>query len=212
MEGILGQMRIGHMALFAVDGQEARETAAPSVLDRIPQLLATRRLADQGIVDVLAALLEPLDDLGRAVDCRAFLVAGEKKRDRAWMARVRGDEGLDRRHHGRDRALHIRRAPSVEHPVANDRVEGVGIPEIQRPGRHHVGMSGQTQQWSLGAAPRPEIRDLAEGHRLDGEADRRQTLGDEFLTALILGRDRGTADEFTGQFERGRHRGNLRSI
>jgi hypothetical protein len=175
-------------------------------------LLTARRLADQGIVDVLAALLEPFDDLDRAVDCRAFLVAGEQEGERTRMVRVRGDEGFDRRHHGRNRTLHIRRAPTMEHPIANDRVEGVGIPEIQRSGRHHVGMSGQTEQRSRGPAPRPEIRDLAEGHRLDGEADRRQTLGDEFLTALVLGRHRATADEFTGQFERERHRDNLRAI
>ena len=107
---------------------------SPSALDR-------RRLADDAVVDALAARGEPLDDADGAVDRRAFLVGGEEQRDRAGRGRVRGDEGLDRRDERRERALHVGGAAAVEPAVALVGRERVAIASARR------GPVGTTSVW-----------------------------------------------------------------
>ena len=92
MNRIARELRIRDVALHALDGQRAGQRAAPAVLDHVAQRVDRRRLADDAIVDALAARGQLLDDLHRAVDRRTFLVGRDEQRDRAGRVRMRGDE------------------------------------------------------------------------------------------------------------------------
>ena len=75
------------MALLAGDDQVAVERAAPADLDGIAELFLIARLAENAVVEFFAALGRPFQQLRRAVDRDAFLVAGDQERDRAlWLA------------------------------------------------------------------------------------------------------------------------------
>ena len=120
---------------------------SPSRVDR-------RRLADDAVVDALAARGEPLDHLDGAVDRRAFLVGGEQQRDRAGRVGMRGDERLDRRDERGERALHVGGAAAVEPAVALGRARtGRECHCVERAGRHDVGVAGEADQRAR-ASPR----------------------------------------------------------
>ena len=71
------------MALLAGDDQMAVERAAAADLDGVAERFDIARLAQDAVIEFLAALGRPLQQLGRAVDRDAFLVAGDQERDRA---------------------------------------------------------------------------------------------------------------------------------
>ena len=59
------------------------DVAAPADLDHVAELLRIGRLAQNGVVELFAALRRPLQQLHGAVDGDAFFVAGDEKRKRA---------------------------------------------------------------------------------------------------------------------------------
>ena len=93
-----------------------------------------------------AACLQGFDDGDGAVGGIAFLVRGEQEGERAGMLRVGGDEGLGRGQHRCQRGFHVGRAAPVEHAVTDFRGEGRRGPQVQRSGRHHVGVAGEDEQ------------------------------------------------------------------
>src|SRR6516165_1911527 len=72
---VIGALRIGDMALFALRDQRAIQRTAPADLDHIAQMVWVRRLADEAMVETLAALIGPAQKLVGAIDRRAFLIA-----------------------------------------------------------------------------------------------------------------------------------------
>src|SRR4029079_12531295 len=94
---------------------------------------------------------------------------------------------------GGDGGLHVGRAAAVELAVADRRHERVGVPFRERARRHHIGMAGEAEQRLAGAAPRPEVADVAELHWLALESRGGEAPGEHFLAAAILGRDRARA-------------------
>jgi hypothetical protein len=80
---IFGALRIGDVPLFAADNQMAVERTATAHLDGIAHRLLIARLAQDAVIEFLAALGGPFQQLGRAIDRDAFFVAGNQKRDRA---------------------------------------------------------------------------------------------------------------------------------
>ena len=145
----------------------------------------------------LAARLQQFDQAHRAVDRRAFFVAGQQEGDGAGMGRMLLHELFDRHHHRGDRGLHVGRAAAVELAVAMRRHEGVAAPALQRPGGHHVGVAGEDQRrpGPAAAAQRPQVGDAEvvrpADQRLAGEAGRSQPLAEQRLAAAVLGRDAG---------------------
>ena len=95
---VVGAIGIGDVALAAGDDQRAVERAAPADLDGVAEHLDVARLAEDAVVECLAALRRPSQQLDGAVDRDAFLVAGDQERDRALvrLAAV-GGEMVERR-------------------------------------------------------------------------------------------------------------------
>src|SRR5699024_8025091 len=63
MQGIVGILRVGDMALAAADRNVCIKAAATAVFDGVTQLSATRRFAEDAIIDVGVVGAEPFDDL-----------------------------------------------------------------------------------------------------------------------------------------------------
>ena len=76
---IFGALRIGDMALLAGHDQHAVLRAAAADLDGIADALDVARLAQDAVIESLAALGRPLQQLHRAVDGDAFLIAGDQE-------------------------------------------------------------------------------------------------------------------------------------
>src|SRR5450432_1795607 len=115
-------MRIGDMALHAIDMERAGLRAAPADLDAVAQRFEIGGLAQYAVVEGLAARRRPLQELDGAVDGDAFLIAGDEKRDRAFAVGSRlAAMGRQMRKHGRDAAgdaaLHVDRAAPIEEAV-----------------------------------------------------------------------------------------------
>ena len=95
------------------------------------------------MVEALAARVRPFQQLDRAVDGRAFLVAGDEEGDSAsWRAvplqiGERGGDG------GGEPALHVDRAAAPEHVVGDLRRERIEAPAGRLARRHHVRVAGE---------------------------------------------------------------------
>ena len=138
---IVRPLRIGDMALLAGHDQVAVERAAPADLDGVAELFLVARLAQNAVVEFLAALGRPLQQLGRAVDRDAFLVAGDQERDRALWLAVMVAEMIE--HGGQragDAALHVDRAAAVKLAVGHLAGERRMRPGLSSPG-------GTTSVW-----------------------------------------------------------------
>ena len=165
------------MAGGTVYGQPAIEAATPADLDHIAKGLGIGRLADQTRIKRHALGRNPLQQFLGAVDRRAFLVAGDQKRDRAietialLAQKLPGGGGETG-----DRGFHVGGAPAIEHAVLDFGAEGIGAPTVRIAHRHRVGMAGKTEMRRAGADAGIEIGDvggavLGEGLELAGEAD-----------------------------------------
>ena len=157
VDRIAREMRIGDVALHALHRQRPRQRPAAAVLDHVAKPVDRRRFADDAVIDRLTLRREALDDANRAVDRRAFLVGREQHGNGAGCIGMRGDKGFDGGDEGRHRALHVGRAAPVQPAVADGRRERVGVPFVERPGRHDVGVPGEADQRMRATAPRPQI-------------------------------------------------------
>src|SRR5215510_13246666 len=105
---VVGTVRIGDMALLAVGRERAVERAAPPDLYDVAQRLRAGRLAENAVVEGLAALGRPVEQLDRAVDRDVLLVAGDEEGDRARKLATDAGEIIERRRHeAGDAALHV---------------------------------------------------------------------------------------------------------
>ncbi|MNN21554.1 hypothetical protein D3C81_1348810 [compost metagenome] len=201
------------MPLHALDRELAGQRAAPAVLDHVAEGVHRGRLANHAVVQPLAARLEGLHHLHRAVMRRAFLVAGDQEGDGAGVGRMLGHEFLHGDHEAGDGGLHVRRAPAVELAVAVGGLERVRLPLVHRAGRHHVGMAGEGQQLACrarrAALHRPQVGHAEVVRAADEvfayEAEGLQAGFQHGLAAFVSGRDGAAADQVFGQGEGGVH-------
>src|SRR5690348_5753311 len=124
MRGIVGQMRIGGVALNAGDGQKSVEAAAPADLHHVAELFGAGGLADDAEIETLAALRRPIEQLPRAVDRRRLFVAGDEEADRAVEIAMPVEEARDRSDETGDRAFHIGGAAAIERAFEHVAAEG----------------------------------------------------------------------------------------
>ena len=170
-----------------------------------PSWVRAGRFAHQAPANLFAARLQPFDDLDRAIDRHAFLVAGDQEGEGAARLRMSGEKAFAGGDHRRQTAFHVRRAASVEITVADFRGERRRLPLLQWTGRHDVGVAGEGEQRFAVAIPRPEIGYRAEAQPFHPEAERFQPGDQDFLTAGVLGRDRGPADQVEGKVQGSGH-------
>ena len=82
MGGVVGELRIGGVALHPVHSQAAGQAATPTNLDHVAKCRSRSRLSDDAAIEHLATSGEPFKDLLGAVDADRFLVAGDQQADR----------------------------------------------------------------------------------------------------------------------------------
>ena len=155
MRRVVGEMRIGGMALHAVTVSEPVHAAAPADLDHVAERLGAGRLADDAGIEPLAARRQPVEQLARAVDRDRLLVAGDEQADRAAEVRRRARE-----ERARTAATKAAIAPfmsaaprPIEHAVARSRRRTDRRDQAARVARRHdVGMAGEAE---IAARPCP---------------------------------------------------------
>jgi hypothetical protein len=135
---VVGEVGIGDVALPALRQQMAGERAAPPDLHHLPERLRVRRLAQDAVVEALAALMRPMQQFRGAVDGRAFLVARDQEADRAREIRRRVKEGERRGHHAGEPALHVDGAAPIKMAVLDEAAEGIVAPALRIARRHNV--------------------------------------------------------------------------
>ena len=143
---IVGAVRIGDVALLAVDDQRAVLRAAAADLDGVAELVDVAGLAEHAMVEFLAALRRPFQQLDGAVDRDAFLVAGDQERDRAlWACRRWRRDGRARRRRCRRwrPSCRPRRGRTARRPSSRRRTRRASSGFVA--GRHHVGVAGEHQ-------------------------------------------------------------------
>ena len=204
---IVGKMRVADMALLASGLQRHRQGAPPADLRHVAQCLDAGRLADDAPVENVALGRRPAQQLDRAVDRRALLVAGDEHADRALRPSMALEKARGRGGEAGDLALHVEGTSAEEPAVADHRAERVVRPGVQVARWHDVGMAGKGQMGCRIAEPGEQIVDsgLAAGGEpqpLDGKAERRQCFGQHTLRPRIGRRDARTAHQRPGQLDR----------
>ena len=208
---IVGKMRIGDVPLLAVHDEMPGQRPAPADLDHVAERVRVGRLAEDAMVEALAALIGPLQELDRAVHGRSLLVAGDEETDRAGEVRRRLEKGERRRHHAGDAALHVDGAAPEQFAVLDDGGERIVPPAARIAGRHHVGVAGEEKVRTADAEAGVEIVDvrragLGEDGPMHLEAGIAQHLPDEGERAAFRRRDGGAADQRLGEGEGGMRR------
>ena len=132
---------------------------------------------------------------------RALFVAGDQEGQAAGDLAL-GQNLRDRRHPGRDAALHVDRAPAVENAVLHLGLEGGGGPGLGRPGRHDIGVARETEIGRGRPTPGVEVLDILEFHPAALEAEPGQGAFQHIHRPLVGGGDRGPADQVAGQGDR----------
>ena len=125
MDRIQGAIRVGDVALDALNGEAAGQRAATADAHGVAESLLARRLADHAVVDALPAFAQGVDDPARAVHRGAFLVARDDEADRARILRPRSDEFERRGRHRGHAALHVCRAAAEKQSVADRGLERI---------------------------------------------------------------------------------------
>ena len=213
---VVGDVRVGRVALLALDDEVAVERAAPADLDLVADAIAARRLAHNASVQNLAAGLQPVEHLDGAVDAVAFLIAGDEQRYRAGhLAATGGEEALRGGDKTGDLPLHVDGAATVENAVADLRGERRCAPGVDIARRYDVGVAGKAKVRPGVAEPRVEVFDVREARLGKRHAVTLESGGDKHSLeqgqgAAFDGRHAFAADQRLGQRNRigcGRHAG-----
>ena len=157
-------------------------------------------LADETGVDPLAALLEPIQHFAGAVDGLTLLVTSDQQAERSGEVPLTlVKEALHRRDEGGDRSLHVDCAAAAQRTITQAGREGIEGPGFGRPGRHHIGMAGETQIGAAVAAAGIEVMDIAKDQAVTVEPQLLQCGGNEVERALVLRGDARAADQRGGE-------------
>ena len=105
---IVGELRIGGVALGAKYGEARVQTAASANLDHIAEMFGIGRLANQAEINLLIIFLQPLEQGARAIDRRAFFIASDQQADGTfrWIG-VGAQKACGGGDEGGDCALHV---------------------------------------------------------------------------------------------------------
>src|ERR1041385_9099417 len=164
-------MRIGDVALDAIDNERAGQRAAASDLDAVAELLDIARLAQHAMIEFFAARRRPLQKFYSAVDGDVFLIAGDQERDRSFRRATIGGQIIERRRDAAgNAALHVDRAAAVEKAVFDLAGEGAVTPRALVARRHHIGVTGEGKMRRGAADAGVEIFDVRDTRLAEGDA------------------------------------------
>ena len=154
VDRVARQLRIGDVALHALDGQRARQRAAAAVLDHVAERArptsARRRCSSRCARRAPRACSTTLTVPSIDGPSSSDVISSAIEPGAAGCAR---DELLDRHDERRERGLHVGRAAAVELAVAQRRHERIAAPRVERAGRHDVGVAGEADERAR-ASPR----------------------------------------------------------
>ena len=208
VDRVVGQVRVGDVALDAMHREVGVEAAPAADLDHVAERLGVGRLADDAGIGNLARRGQRRQHLLGAVDRRPLLVAGDEETDRAAEIRPAvGEEGRDRGREGGDRALHVRGAAPPYPAVALVPGEGIEAPGVGLADRDHVGVAGEAEMRPPLADAGEEIVDvgrarLGEGHPPGAEAQPLELAAQRVEHPRLDRGHAGAADERLRQRDR----------
>ena len=168
-------MRVGHVPLYAVNGQVAGQRAATAVFHHIADDFGAGGFADQAIIQALVARHQCFNNLNGAVFRAGFFIRSDQEGQTTFMIWILSDKTFGGDDHCRERAFHIRGAAAKQHAVANGGFKGGVNPAIGVPRRDDIGMAGKRQRFPA-PAPGPEVLGIPEIHRFNGKANRTQAF------------------------------------
>ena len=197
MDRVVGLVRVGRVALGAVDADLGVEAAAAADLDDVAEGLRVGGLADEAEVRDFAVGLHPVEHADGAVGGRAFFVAGDEEADRALEDGGVGGRGGDE---GGDAALHVAGAAADEVAVYHVAGEGVGGP-AGGAGRDDIGVAGKAEMGGGSAEAGVEVGGAAEWKVVHREAEAAQGGVEHVLRAVIGGGDGAAADQGLGEWK-----------
>src|ERR1019366_9893847 len=122
-KGIVRFLGVGGMALPSLDDERPVERAAPPNLDRVAERVSACRFADDAMVEALAFFIGPAQKFFRAIDRRAFLVAGDEKTDRALVRSMLRGISAGGGGKGGNASLHVGRAAPPDRAIGHLRRE-----------------------------------------------------------------------------------------
>ena len=208
---VRGAMRIGDVALHAVNMQRARLRAAAADLDAVAHHLDIAGLTDHAMIEFLSPCGGPFQQLDRAVDCDVFLVAGDEERNRTFTVVLRlaaiGCEIIENSGDAAgDPAFHVDGAAPIQKAVLHIARECAVFPGGFVAGRHDVGMSGKADMGRLGTDAGIEVVDiggarLRKGDAVHVEAGSLQDVLEDAERAGIRRRHRRAANQIAGNRE-----------
>ena len=199
VQGIVGQMRIGDVALAAGHGDGGGQAAAAADFDHVAEHGAAGWFADQAEIGDFFCRRHPVQNLRGAVEGFAFLVACDEQGDFGAPRAGAGGRGGE----GGDGALHVAGATAVQKPFFDFAAKRVVAPF--RAGGHDVGVAGEAEMGCFAAALGVKVVDVPEGQARHGKAGGFEVLGENALSAGILRRDRGAAEQRLRQRQRIHH-------
>jgi len=106
-------VRVGYMALFAMNGKSSIEGSTAAILNYVAKALATGRFAHQAPVYLFITCLKVLHYLDCAINAGALFIAGDEEANRAFMARVLLNEAFYSGGHGGQAPLHVGCATAI---------------------------------------------------------------------------------------------------
>jgi|GEM_PF-5383388 len=189
VEGVVGLMRVGRVALQASGGETPREGTSAANFGHIAGVRHACWLSHQADVHLLAGLGHPVEDGAGAVGGVPFLVAGDGDQDGAVGWGV-CDKIYGSSNKGRDAGFHVRRPPAVEVAVDDLAAEGIDGPVSALADGHHICVAVKAEARTVRAfAPAgEEVGGAAAVHPRGGKACLSQQAVKELECAAFLRR------------------------
>ena len=165
---IVGDLRVGDVALAAVDEQPSIERAAPAVLDRVAESAHACRLADDAMIETLTLCQRPVEQLDLP------LTAGPSSSPvmRKLIEPANGALAMKRKAAATAAATppFMSQAPRPKSWTVGDLgCERIEPPALDIAGRDDVGMAGESEIWPAGPEPGAEVQDRRRPGRLEGD-------------------------------------------
>ena len=196
---VLGFFRIGDVTLAPLHRDHTVQAAATTNLDGVAKMSRIGWFTDQAVIQALSGLGNGLEQFLRAVDRRAFFIAGDQKSDGAFRMATFGQITRHTGDHRGERALHVRSSAPPEDTFLQCGIKrGVG-PAVFRARGNHIGMTGKAEDRPFCPQPRVEIIHLIKGVARNAEPKGLKRIAKHVQRPGIHRCHRGSLNKRAGQ-------------